>query len=101
MSTLDNLIDDFLKEMKEKEDKGELPFIEVFTEEDKKVNEYIKFKNDNVKKVKGRRKTEEIKVMTSKREKELLKGKLIKNDLTAQKLLHDFIIDYIMSDEDE
>lgn len=54
------------------------------------IKNYKKMQRGN-----GRYRNKTVKVMLTENELSLFKDKLIKEDVTAQKKLHDFIIDYI------
>lgn len=96
MKTIDEIVQELLQE-------GEmnLPYITENEEVEingeridiEEVNKYVEFHN---KVYKGRKRNKEIKVRLTETEDLLFKDKVKSDNTTIQKLLHDFIINYIM-----
>lgn len=93
MKTIDEIIQEILKE----EGEEDLPLLsddeEVYVNDEKIDNEEV---NNYVKMKKGRYRNKQVKFSLTENEYMLFKEKLAKDNLTIQKKLHEFVINYIL-----
>ena len=96
MKTIDEIVQELLQEGKmELSLISENEEVEINGEriDNEEINKYVEFHNEVYK---GRKRNKEIKVRLTETEDLLFKDKVKQDNTTIQKLLHNFIINYIM-----